>query len=133
MLRHLVRRSRTIYPRLASMGTSLRSGVEAAFRAEGIEARCTGGGNDVVPAGSLFMVNFPRTDRPFTTARDVWDPRLVDIRLREDVLKLALMTLDVHVVHGGGAVSAAHEDADIERTIEAYGEVARLFKRFGVS
>lgn len=133
MIRHLVRNEKTIYPRIAAMGERLRCGVEEAFAAEGIEARCTGWGNDVVGGSSLFMANFFRTPHEIKEAGDVLNPRLADIRLKEDVLRLALLTRNVHVVHGGGAVSAAHREGDIDRTIEAYGEVARLFRRFGIT
>jgi len=33
-------------------------------------------------------------------------------------------------VHGGGAVSAAHTAKDIDATIVAYGEAARLFAKY---
>ena len=130
MLRHLVKASGTVYPKLARAGEILRTRIEGAFRAEGIEAVCTGRGNDVVRGSSLFQVNFPKAGNPLRTAEDLWDPKLSDVRLKEDVLKLALLTEGVHVVHGGGAVSTAHEDAHLDATIGAYGNVARLFKKY---
>ncbi len=50
--------------------------------------------------------------------------------MREDLLKLALLVNGVNVVHGGGAVSAAHGTKEIDATIAAYGETARLFKTY---
>jgi len=131
-LRYLVQNAASIYPRIGAMGERLRNGIEEAFEAEGFRARCTGGGNAVLRGSSLFALNFPLTAHGFTNAEDVWNPQRSNIRLKEDVIRLALMTLGVHVVHGGGAVSAAHQDADIDRAIEAYAEAARLFKRSGV-
>ena len=96
----------------------------------GIEAVCTGRGNDVVKGSSLFQVNFPRSGSTLRTAEDLWDPKISEIRLKEDVLKLALLTEGVHVVHGGGAVSTAHEDAHLDETVAAYENVARLFKKY---
>ncbi|MCK7482415.1 MAG: hypothetical protein M0C28_38800 [Candidatus Moduliflexus flocculans] len=52
------------------------------------------------------------------------------IALREDLLKLALLVNGVNVVHGGGAVSAAHGPKEIGATIAAYGEAARLFAEY---
>jgi hypothetical protein len=36
----------------------------------------------------------------------------------------------VNVVHGGGAVSAAHGSEEIEATLEAYAAAARLFTKY---
>jgi len=36
----------------------------------------------------------------------------------------------VNVVHGGGAISLAHDAAAIDRTVEAYAAAARLFKKY---
>lgn len=130
MLRHLVKEAADVYPKLARTGDILRTRIEGAFRSAGIEAVCTGRGNEAVPGSSLFQVNFPKTKKPLRTAEDLWDPTRSDVRLKEDVLKLALLTEGVHVVHGGGAVSTAHEDAQIEETVEAYERVARLFKKY---
>jgi glutamate-1-semialdehyde 2,1-aminomutase len=132
MLRYLIRNAAAIYPRIGAMGERLRQGIETAFEAEGLRAKCTGGGSAVLGGSSLFVVNFPLTRHAYTSSEDVLNPRFSDVRLKEDVLRLALMTLGVHVVHGGGAVATAHQDADIDRAIAAYGETARLFKRSGL-
>jgi glutamate-1-semialdehyde 2,1-aminomutase len=129
MLRHLVENAEAIYPRLARAGEEIRTRIEGAFRSEGIEAVCTGRGNDVVTGSSLYQVNFPRTRKPLRTAEDLWNPDVSDVRLKEEILKLALLTEGVHVVHGGGAVSAAHDDSHLDETVEAYARVARLVRR----
>jgi len=131
MLGHLVRNAATVYPKLALSGEKLRRGVERAFAGAGVPARCTGYGNDVVPGSSLFMVHFPREkglacDKP----EAIHDERRTDVALREEILKLALLVNGVNVVHGGGAVSIAHGERDIDATIAAYGEAAWLFKKY---
>ncbi len=131
MLGHLAGHAATVYPKLARAGERLRRGIERVFAEAGIEARCTGDGNEVVPGSSLFMVHFPRRpgtayDRP----EDIHDAERSNLALREDLLKLALLVNGVNVVHGGGAVSAAHGPKEIEATIAAYGEAARLFGRY---
>lgn len=130
MLGHLVRNAASVYPRLARAGDRLRTGIERAFAAEGIDAKCSGSGNDVVPGSSLFMVHFPREGTPISTPQDVLDDRRSDVALREEILKLALLVHGVNVVHGGGAVSVSHREKDLERTVGAYGEAAKLFRKF---
>jgi glutamate-1-semialdehyde 2,1-aminomutase len=130
MLRHLIRDADAIYPRLARSGEKLRAGVERVFAAEGMPALCTGGGNDVVAGSSMIMVHFPVGNAVLKSPEDLHDEKRSNVQLREDILKLALLIHGVNVVHGGGAVSTAHGKAEIERTVDAYGEAARLFKKF---
>jgi len=130
MLKHLIGRAEEIYPRLGRAGEMLRHGIETAFADEGIEARCTGYGNDVVKHSSLFTVNFPLRKTDLRSPEDIWDPEVCSVRLREEALKLALLGRGVHVVHGGGAVSTAHSDDVIGRTINAYRDVAKTFKKY---
>lgn len=130
MLKHLIGRAEEIYPRLGRAGERLRRGIEAAFAEEGIEARCTGYGNDVVKQSSLFMVNFPLIKTDFKSPGDIWDPAVCAVRLREEALKLTLLNQGVHVVHGGGAASTAHSEEIVDRTIAAYREAAKTLKRY---
>jgi glutamate-1-semialdehyde 2,1-aminomutase len=76
------------------------------------------------------MVHFPLKKIRQLSPEDLWDPTKSDIRLKEEVLKLALMVEGVHVVHGGGAVSLAHRREDLDKTIAAYDRTARLFKKY---
>jgi glutamate-1-semialdehyde aminotransferase len=78
----------------------------------------------------MIMVHFPLGDGLLRSPEDLHDERRSNVRLREDLLKLALLVHDVNVVHGGGAISSAHGAAELDRTIEAYGEAARLFKKY---
>ncbi len=131
MLKRLAAGAGTIYPRIARAGERLRRGIERVFAEAGIEVRATGDGNAVVTGSSLFMVHFPREkgvayDRP----EDVHDDRRSNVALREEVLKLALLANGVNVVHGGGAVSAAHGEREIDATIAAYSEAARLIRKY---
>jgi len=130
MVKHLIARAGEIYPRLTSMGDRLRRGIEAAFAESGLEARCTGGGNDVIPGSSLFFIHFPSSKAEGFSPESLNNQRLSDLVLRERILKLALLNEGVHVMHGGGAVSAAHGDEDIQKTIDACAEVGRLFRKY---
>lgn len=130
MLKHLTANAGWIYPRLAASGARLRREITRVFEAQGIEAFCTGQGSGVVPDGSLFAVHFPRKKFRRLSPENLWDPELSDVRLKEEILRLALVVEGVHVVHGGGAVSAAHESEDLDRTVAAYAATARLFKEY---
>ena len=130
MLKHLIRHAGTIYPRLARSGETLRTGVESAFAAAGVPAVCTGAGNDVIPGSSMIMAHFPVDGARLQSPEDLHDERRCRVQLREEILKLALLVHGVNVVHGGGAISSTHTAADLERTVEAYGEAARLFKKY---
>jgi glutamate-1-semialdehyde aminotransferase len=131
ILGHLAARAATVYPKLARSGEKIRRGIERAFADQGIRAKCTGDGNGVLPGSSLFMVHFPRGDEQgFDRPEVLQDARRMDIGLREDLLKLALLVAGVNVVHGGGAISTAHGTKELASTLEAYGEAARLFKKY---
>jgi glutamate-1-semialdehyde 2,1-aminomutase len=130
MLKHLIEQADSVYPRLAAAGEKLRQGIERVFGEQGIEARCTGYGNEVVQGSSLFTVNFPIRKVRYRWPEEVKNKEISDIRLKEEVLKLALLTEGVHIVHGGGAVSYAHDDEHLEKTIAAYSEAARHFKQY---
>jgi glutamate-1-semialdehyde 2,1-aminomutase len=131
MVGRLIKGAATIYPKLARSGDRLRRGVERVFSEAGVPARCTGYGNAVIPGSSLFMAHFPRdASVSYEFPEDVHDDRRSDVVLREEILKLALLLHGVNVVHGGGAVSAAHSEKDIDATIVAYAEAARLMKKY---
>ncbi len=128
MLDHLSQHEAEIYPHLAQMGERLRDGIESVFASQGILARCTGRGNAAVPGGgSLIQVHFPHKEELALDSPDVvWNPQYCDIVLREQVLKQALLLRDVNVSHGLGAVSMAHTEADLQKTLEAFAYAAGL-------
>jgi len=129
MMSHLVAHEGEIYPRLSSLGAKVRAAVEGAFAAEGILARCTGRGNGVLPDSPVNMLVFPRrASSPLRGPQDTRNPAVCDVALGEEVVQLALLLEDVHVVHGLGTVTAAHTEADVERLGEACCRVARRFR-----
>jgi glutamate-1-semialdehyde 2,1-aminomutase len=126
---YLVAHEEEIYPRLAELGEKTRRTMETAFVQEGIYARCTGYGNEVLTGSSMAILRFPheddtRLERP----EDVFNPAVCDVVLGEKAFQLALLLEDVHVVPGHGAVSTAHTEADIDFLGEACRRVARRFK-----
>ena len=129
MLEFLTEHADSVYPRLADLGRRLRAGIRAAFEAEGVEAVVTGDPGGALPGSSLFMLHFPKSKIRPGNAEDLGDPEKNDLPLREDFLKLVLCLDGVHTIHGGGAISTAHDDALIDRTIDAYRAAARAFKK----
>jgi len=131
MINYLITGEKKIYRPIGQLAASLRQGIERAFAAEGIKVVCTGGGQIAANGSSFFMVNFPEKDNiSYSCPEDIWDPTRSDVFLREEALKLALLINGVHVVHGGGCLSTAHTGEDIGKTIEAYQQAARIFKKF---
>ncbi len=129
-IRYLIDNAGRIYPRIGRGGEKLRRGIAEAFQAEGFPMIMSGGGNEVVRDSSLFLAHLCRKEIPAMRPEYLQNPEYSDIDLRENVLRLALLIRGVHVVHGGGSVSLAHSDADLDRTIEAYRETAATFRKF---
>lgn len=129
MLRHLIEHEAEIYPRLAALGERARRAMETAFLDEGIFARCTGYGNDVVPGSSMVHVHFPyKEDMSLDRPEILFDPALCDVELSLHVLQLALLLENVCLVHGHGSASTAHTDADMDFLEDACRRAARRIK-----
>ncbi len=129
MLTYLVEHEAEVYPAIARTGAAMRRTIEEAFAAEGITVRCTGEGNSVVAGSSFAVPQFLyQTGQSPARPEDVNDPATGDTVLRDTVLQLALLLEDVHVVHGGGAASAAHTAADVARLGQACRRAARRIK-----
>jgi glutamate-1-semialdehyde 2,1-aminomutase len=132
MMEHLVAVESELYPRLAALAEKARVAVEQAFAGEGLMARCTGRGSNAIPASSLTAVQFPydpavACDSPDQTR----NPDVCDVELADTVLQLALLLEDVFVMHGLGAVSAEHTEADVGRLAEACRRAAKRIKAAG--
>ncbi len=129
MLTHLVTNEDTIYPRLAELGAKARQAMEAAFAEEGIYACCTGHSDGVLPGSSMVFLHFPhKPDTQLRRPEDLFNPSVCDITLSQRVLQLALLLEDVHIVHGHGALSTAHTQADVDVLGDACRRVARRIK-----
>lgn len=102
-LEYLVENEAEIYPRLAVQGERMRRAMETAFQQEGIYARCSGYGNDVVAGSSLGYAHFPyREDAGLDRPEKLFDPSLCDVELSNSVLELALLLENVYMIHGHG-------------------------------
>jgi glutamate-1-semialdehyde 2,1-aminomutase len=109
-----------VYPVLEAKGKKVRKGVQEALDRNGINAVVTG-------IGSLFQTHFS-FEKGVTLDSPQSIHRFTDIEKREVEFRLRMLTKGVHVMHGGGSLSIAHSDDDIEKIIEAAQEVAKEMK-----
>jgi glutamate-1-semialdehyde 2,1-aminomutase len=117
ILRHLEENESEIYPSLEQKGAQLRNGIEEAFQLHGIKAKCFG-------VGSLFTTCFPNSDEvELMNIEDI--ETHTDISRRDREFRLRMLNKGVYTMYGGGAVSTAHTDKDIENIISTVEEVAK--------
>ena len=132
MMEHLVSVEQELYPRLSALAEKARAAVETAFADEGLVARCTGRGSNAIPSSSLGALQFPYDpSTPCDSPEQTRNPQVCDVELADTVLQLALLLEDVFVMHGLGAISAAHTDDDIGRLAEACRRAAKRIRAGG--
>lgn len=121
MLRYLEDHEREIYPALEKKGQKVREGIEKAFRSQGIPVRCLG-------VGSLFTTCFPPSnDVSLHNIEDV--ETKTDLAKRDKEFRLRMLNGGVYTMYGGGALSMAHTEEDMNRIILAAEEVAKEMSR----
>jgi glutamate-1-semialdehyde 2,1-aminomutase len=117
MLNHLKNHEEEVYPLLEAKGEKVRKGVQEALRGEGLNAIVTG-------IGSLFQTHFPSQKEVMLNS-----PHLIhqftDVEKREVEFRIRMLTKGVFVMHGGGGLSIAHSDEDIDKIINAAREVGK--------
>jgi glutamate-1-semialdehyde aminotransferase len=114
---------------IAILAEKARSGMENAFTDGGFTVRCTGRESNAIPASSMAAVQFPHDPvTPCDLPEQTRNPDVRDVELADTVLQLALLLEDVFVMHGLGAVSAAHTGEDVARLEEACRRAARRIK-----
>jgi glutamate-1-semialdehyde 2,1-aminomutase len=121
MLGYLRDHRKKIYPLLESKGEKIRKGIQEALDREGLNAVVTG-------TGSLFQTHFP-----FEKGGILNSPqsihRLTDLEKREIEFRLRMLAKGIHVMHGGGCLTTAHSDEDIEKIIKAARKVGKEMAR----
>jgi glutamate-1-semialdehyde 2,1-aminomutase len=102
---------------LEARGEKVRKSVQEALQGEGMDAAVTG-------IGSLFQTHFPlQKGGTFNSPQSI--NQLTNVEKREVEFRIRMLTKGVHVMHGGGGLSIAHSDKDVEKIIEAAREVGR--------
>ncbi|OGP71387.1 MAG: hypothetical protein A2W09_04220 [Deltaproteobacteria bacterium RBG_16_50_11] len=116
MLNYLKDHAEEVYPLLERRGEKVRKGVEASLQQSGNPAAVTG-------IGSLFQTHFPSQKGVSLDSPNLIH-QFTDLDKREVEFRIRMLTKGVYVMHGGGSLSIAHSDEDIERIIDAAREVA---------
>ena len=133
MINYLIKNEATVYPQLKAAAQQLFDGIEDVFAQNGILAYCMGGRNPSFIQGSLGAIYFPsQEDSIIQNAEDFADDKLAGATLREKAFKLGMLLNDVNVVHGLGAVSLAHTQADFEQVYTACEAFALRLKTAGM-
>ncbi|MDH4220949.1 MAG: hypothetical protein OEW23_19500, partial [Candidatus Aminicenantes bacterium] len=120
MLQYLKERAEEVYPLLEAQGEKVRKGLQEALHQEGLNAMVTG-------IGSLFQTHFPLQKGVVLNSPHSIN-QFTDVEKREVEFRIRMLAKGVHVMHGGGSLSLAHSEEDIEKIIEATREVAREMK-----
>lgn len=120
MLQYLKDHAEEVYPNLEARGQKIRKGVQEAFHQQGLVVIVTG-------IGSLFQTHFPLHKGAILNSPHAIN-QFTDLEKREVEFRVRMLTKGVHVMHGGGGLSIAHSDEDVEKVIGAAGEVAREMK-----
>ena len=120
MLHYLKDHRKKIYPLLESRGKRIRKGLQEVLDQVGLIAMVTG-------TGSLFQTHFPfKKGTPLDSPQSIH--RLTDLERREVEFRIRMLAAGIHVMHGGGCLSLAHSDEDIEKIIKAARKVAKEMK-----
>ena len=117
MLGYLKDHAEEVYPLLEARGEKIRKSAQEALQGKGMGAAVTG-------IGSLFQTHFP-LQKGVTLNSPQSINQLTNVEKREVEFRIRMLTKGVHVMHGGGGLSIAHSDKDIEKIIEAAREVGR--------
>jgi glutamate-1-semialdehyde 2,1-aminomutase len=117
VVQYLKSNEKDVYPRIDGLGQRLRQGMADAFGKHGVAAKTTG-------TGSLCGVYFPY-DAETVARRPEQMHELTDLQKLDHEFRIRMLNHGVFVMHGGGAVSVAHTEEDIDRVIAAVEEVAK--------
>ncbi len=125
-LKHLVAHEHELYPHIGQLGRIAREGIEERFAAYGLNARCAGDASEAGAGSSLVAVHF-LTDgaERVRDPEQIYDPKRSDPELRDVIVKLGMLNEGFFVVHGYGALSFAHTEEQVRRSLDAFEQVAK--------
>jgi len=130
-LRHLRDRPDEVYGRLADLGRHAREGLARVAAGAGVPIRVLGVSADALPRSSLVMWYVARDDRPVATCPEEMFERAHPV-IGERLLKSVLLLEGVSVRSGLGAISTAHDEADLDAALEATAAALARFRAAGL-
>ncbi len=131
VIRYLVENEDTVYPRLASKGDRMRQELETLAGEAGLPVHVLGPSTGDAAAGSLVFVHPVREGarRPACPEDLVQDAHPL---ITERLLKSVLLLEELSTRSGLGALSLAHDDRYMDRTIDGYRAALARMKRAGL-
>ncbi len=126
LLRYLEDHHEHVYSTLAAQGEELRDGVSAAAAEAGIPLHVLGELPEGLPGSSLLYAHPARDGAALPTNPEGLAAGLHPV-LDEGLLKSTLLLEDVSTRAGGGAVSTAHSEPDLEQTLNGFRAAFRRF------
>ena len=133
IVRFLTANEQRIYADLASKGDKMRREIRRIAAAAGVPVQRIGPRDDRLSAGSLVFVHLAREESPaqpscpeeLAAGRHPW--------ISERLWKSVLMLEDISSRTGLGAISTAHDDEHLERTLEGYRAGFERLRRAGLA
>ncbi len=126
LLRYLEDYHEHVYSTLAAQGGKLRDGVAAAAAEAGIPLHVLGELPEGLPGSSLLYAHPARDGAALPMGPESLAAGLHPV-LDEGLLKSTLLLEDVSTRAGGGAVSTAHSEPDLEQTLDGFRAAFRRF------
>jgi len=120
VVEYLKNHERDLYPRINQLGQKLREGMAEAFKRNGIIGKSIG-------MGSLCGAYFPYESETIVKSPTQLQHH-TNVEKLEQEFRIRMLNHGVFMVRGGGAISLAHTEEDIERVIAATEKVARDMK-----
>jgi glutamate-1-semialdehyde 2,1-aminomutase len=117
VLRHLRNHASEVYPYINTLGDRLRRGMEEAFERGGLLGKTVG-------TGSLVGAYLP-LDPSVTVRTPAEMYNRTDLKRLETEFRIRMLNHGLYASHGGGTLSTAHTEADIQGILGAVEDVAR--------
>jgi glutamate-1-semialdehyde 2,1-aminomutase len=131
MIDNLMEQGGDIYSMLAKSGERLRAGISRVAAEAGIPLFMYGKPDCPSGGSSLLFLHMAKGRHAAPTCPEELVERSHTL-ISERLLKSTLLLEDLSVRSGLGAISAAHSDDDLERTLDAYGAAFDRFKKAGL-
>jgi len=131
MLDHLVREESRIYPRLAELGNRAREGLLRLMGESGVPAFIPEPPRDLLAGSSLVMMHLAREAGPAPACPEDLAERGHPL-VGERLLKSTLLLEDLSVRSGLGAISLAHTEEDLDRSLESIRAGLDRLRRAGL-
>lgn len=119
LLRYIASNRDRLYPDLEHRGNDFREQIKNIFEGYGIPIAVTG-------LGSLYTIHFLRQAGESAPQNPGEALGKCYFGFKERLFKILLMNRGIYVMHGGGALSTAHSTDEVDVTMTAMDDIARM-------